>query len=148
MLCLVQGGRWGAEELHELGFEVGFCPPNLQTVTAKEELFQPLPGTQHCLSEPPFQNESQNHKISVLEGTLGTLKSMGRDTFHYTRFSKPCPTSPGISLPLGWSSFSGQPVPGPHHPHRQEFSPNIHLVLPSGIFKLFPPFPVTPCLFL
>jgi len=47
---------------------------------------------------------------------------MGRDTFHYTKVLK-APSNLAPSCQGGGShSFSGQPVPGPHHPHRKEGS--------------------------
>ncbi|XP_061317325.1 keratinocyte-associated protein 3 isoform X2 [Pezoporus flaviventris] len=39
----------------------------------------------------------------------------------------PSPVQPGLEHCQGWGShsFSGQPVPGPHHPHREKLLPHI-----------------------
>ena len=43
----------------------------------------------------------------------------------------PSPVQPGLGHFQGWGShcFSGQPVPGPQHPHSQEFLPKSNLNL-------------------
>ena len=50
------------------------------------------------------------------------------------------PIQPGLDHCQGWDShsFSGQPVPGPHHPHREELVSNLNF--PSFSSKPFPLF--------
>jgi len=43
----------------------------------------------------------------------------------------------------GSHSFSGQPVPGPHHPHGGEFPPNIQSQAALFQFTALPPCPIT-----
>jgi len=66
---------------------------------------------------------------------------MGRDTFHQPRVLR-APSNLALNTAregtataslgslLLWAaslgSFSGQPVPGPHHPHSKEFLPYIY----------------------
>lgn len=44
--------------------------------------------------------------------------ALGRGTFHYPRLFQP---GFGPFQRRGSHSFSGQPMPGPHRPHREEF---------------------------
>ena len=56
------------------------------------------------------------------------------------------PIQPGLGHYQGWSShsFSGKPVPGPHHPHREEFLALIQSKPPLCQCEAIAPCPVTP----
>jgi len=45
----------------------------------------------------------------------------------------------------GSHSFSGQPVPGPHHPQSKEFLPYIQSKSPLFQFKAITPCPISTC---
>jgi len=47
----------------------------------------------------------------------------------------------------GSHSFSGQPGPGPHHPHGEEFHPHIQSEPTLFQFKAITPCPIAPCPF-
>jgi len=50
----------------------------------------------------------------------------------------PSPVQPGLEPSQGWGShsFSGHPVPGPQHPQRRTFLPDVQPHPPSLRFKL------------
>uniref|UniRef100_A0A8B9F808 Peptidase S1 domain-containing protein n=1 Tax=Amazona collaria TaxID=241587 RepID=A0A8B9F808_9PSIT len=61
----------------------------------------------------------------------------------------PSPVQPGVEHCQGWDShsFSGQPVPGPQHPHREELLPKISSQSPLCQVKAIAPCPAPtgPC---
>ena len=59
--------------------------------------------------------------------------------------SQPHPAWPAVLPGRGTHSLSGQPVPAPHHPHSEEFLPNIWYKSPLFRFKAISPLPVTTC---
>ncbi|NWW54203.1 SHAN3 protein, partial [Pedionomus torquatus] len=81
-------------------------------------------------------------------------------TFKIIQFHPPCPgqghlpppqvapssIQPGLEPLQGWGShsFSGQPLPVPHHPHSKEVLPKIQSKSPLFQFKTLPPCPVPP----
>ena len=58
------------------------------------------------------------------------------------------PIQPGLETPPqggGIHSFSGQPLPVPHHPYRKEFLPSVQSKSTLLKFEATAPCPVTPC---
>ena len=74
-----------------------------------------------------FELSSQNHRMvwigrDLKDHLVPTFRPRAGTPSTRPRCSKPHPTWPQ-TLRGGSHSFSGQPVPAPHHPHSKEFIP-------------------------
>jgi len=107
-------------------------------------------GSGKILSLNKFHFLSHIGDCSGLEGTLQIIQLQPpcREQGHLPPDQvAESPVQPGLEHCQGGGShsFSGQPVPVPHHPHGKEFHPNIESKSDVFQFKAIPPCPVTTC---
>jgi len=96
---------------------------------------------------------SQNHRIVEWFGLEGTLKIIwfqplchGQGHLQLDQAAQ-SPLQPGLEHFQGGGShsFSGQPVPVPHHPHSEEFPSYIYSKSTVFQFKAMTPCPLPTC---
>ena len=81
-------------------------------------------NNQHSSFSKGFVFRESWLEVTLKNHLMQNPSAMGKDSFHYTSCSKPHPTWPWTLPGSGIHSFSGQPVPLPHHPHNKEFLPS------------------------
>ena len=120
----------------------------------------------HIYSDFKFQPHPQRIRGTAMSNTgywyCRIIEWFGLEgTLHIISFQPPChgqgplppdqfaqsPIQPGLEHCQGGGShsFSGQPMPGPHHPHGEEFLPCIWSKSAPFQFKATGPCPTTPC---
>ena len=87
----------------------------------------------------------------TFQGRLVQPRAMGMDIFNWIRLLRALSNlalkvSRDGASPVLWSKASGQPGPGPHHPHCKKFLPYILSECPLFQFKTIPPCPIATCL--
>ncbi|NWU81158.1 WASF3 protein, partial [Onychorhynchus coronatus] len=125
----------------------------LAPLNPQEHVYRPAPGSrQNSLNRlqqphvPPPPEAVLNGPRPHLVKEYGPFHSCHGQGHLLLSQVAPSPVQPGLGHSQGWGShsFSGQPVPGPPHPHSQEFLPNIPSKPTLLQCKAIPPCPTNP----